>query len=90
MRPPAGDRPAPDSLAFREWAHTQLMSNGNDGLLDWEQAPGARYAHPSSEHFLPIFVALGAAGENRQTEWLEGGWIDDALAADNYLFNRSQ
>lgn len=33
-----------------------------------------------------LFVALGAAGERRRTEWLGGGWIGDALAADNYLF----
>jgi len=90
MRPPAGERPAAATRDFREWVHTQLMSNNSEGLLDWEQAPGALYAHPSPEHFLPIFVALGAAGENRQTEWLGGGWLDDALAADNYLLTQAQ
>jgi hypothetical protein len=33
-----------------------------------------------------MFVGLGAAGENHHCEWLGGGWIDDSLAADNYLF----
>ena len=86
MRPPAGERPAADTRAFREWVHTRLMSGSNVALLDWERAPGARYAHPTSEHFLPLFVALGATANERQTEWLGGGWLDDALAADNYLF----
>ena len=86
MRPPAGERPAADTHAFREWVHTRLMSGGNEALLDWEKAPGARYAHPTPEHFLPLFVALGATAGKRQTEWLGGGWLDDALAADNYLF----
>ena len=36
--------------------------------------------------WLVWIVALGAAGERRRTEWLGGGWIGDALAADNYLF----
>ena len=86
MRPPAGERPAADTRAFREWVHTRLMSFSNEALLDWERAPGARYAHPTPEHFLPLFVALGASAGKRQTEWLGGGWLDDALAADNYLF----
>ena len=86
MRPPAGERPAADTRAFREWVHTRLMSASNEALLDWENAPGARYAHPTPEHFLPLFVALGASAGKRQTEWLGGGWLDDALAADNYLF----
>ena len=86
MRPPAGERPAADTRAFREWVHTRLMSGSNEALLDWENAPGARYAHPTPEHFLPLFVALGATAGKRQTEWLGGGWLDDALAADNYLF----
>jgi len=86
MRPPAGERPAADTRAFREWVHTRLMSGSNEALLDWEHAPGAGYAHPTPEHFLPLFVALGATAGKRQTEWLGGGWLDDALAADNYLF----
>jgi 4,5-DOPA dioxygenase extradiol len=86
MRPPAGERPAADTRAFREWVHSRLMSGSNEALLDWERAPGARYAHPTPEHFLPLFVALGATAGKRQTEWLGGGWLDDALAADNYLF----
>ena len=38
------------------------------------------------EHFLPLFVALGAAGKAHRTEWLGGGWVGEVLAADNYLF----
>ena len=86
MRPPAGERPAAETRVFREWVHTRLMSGSNEDLLDWENTPGARYAHPTPEHFLPLFVALGASAGKRQTEWLGGGWLDDALAADNYLF----
>lgn len=31
-----------------------------DALLDWEQAPSARYCHPREEHLLPLMVAAGA------------------------------
>ena len=84
---PGGVRPTAASRDFREWAHARLMSGDDAALFDWEHAaPGAKAAHPSPEHFLPLFVALGAAGERRHTEWLGGGWIGDALAADTSLF----
>jgi aromatic ring-opening dioxygenase catalytic subunit (LigB family) len=36
-------------------------------LADWANAPGARTAHPRSEHLLPLMVAAGAGGEDRGT-----------------------
>ena len=90
---PAGERPAPDSQAFRDWVHARLTGNPGEAaeaLFDWQQhAPGAAFSHPTPEHFLPLFVALGAAGKTFRTEWLGGGWIEKSLAADNYLFTRA-
>lgn len=78
---------AEQTVAFRDWTHARLMAGDSEALLDWPQnAPYATFAHPTTEHFLPLFVALGAAGKNHRTEWLGGGWVDNALAADNYLF----
>jgi aromatic ring-opening dioxygenase catalytic subunit (LigB family) len=31
-------------------------------LINWEQAPFARYCHPREEHLLPLHVCYGAAG----------------------------
>lgn len=82
-----GHLPSGDSVAFRAWVHERLMASSPESLFDWQtEAPGARSAHPTPEHFLPLFVALGAAGKEYRTEWLGGGWIGNALAADNYLF----
>ena len=78
---------AAQTVAFRDWVHERLLAGDREALLDWAQrAPNARFAHPSVEHFLPLFVALGAAGEAATTEWLGGGWEVGVLAADNYLF----
>jgi 4,5-DOPA dioxygenase extradiol len=82
---PSGERPAAASKAFRDWVHARLMAGETEALFDWQQLPQALFAHPTPEHFLPLFVALGAAGTIRP-EWLGGGWVGDALAADNYLF----
>ena len=62
------------------------MGGAAERLLDWESAPGATQAHPTPEHLMPLFVALGAAGRGYATEALGGGWVGGALAADNYLF----
>ena len=84
---PGSVRPTQASRDFREWVHARLMSGDDSALFDWDHAaPGAKSAHPSPEHFLPLFVALGASGEKRRTEWLGGGWVGEALAAVNYLF----
>jgi aromatic ring-opening dioxygenase catalytic subunit (LigB family) len=37
----------------------------NAQLAAWSQAPGARAAHPRSEHLLPLMVAAGAGGADR-------------------------
>ena len=82
-----GNPLAPETVAFRDWVHARLLSGDSDALLGWQQdAPHARFAHPTPEHFLPLFVALGAAGLRHATEALGGGWIGEVLAADNYRF----
>lgn len=78
---------AKETGAFRDWAHQRLLAREIEPLLEWQhEGPHARLAHPTPDHFLPLFVALGAAGENYRIEALGGGTIGNALAADNYLF----
>lgn len=82
-----GSAPSAGTTAFRDWIHARLLAGDTAALLDWAHAaPHARFAHPTPEHFLPLFVALGAAGEGHVTEWLGGGHVGGLLAADNYLF----
>ncbi|MDB5851305.1 MAG: dioxygenase [Rhodoferax sp.] len=34
----------------------------NDKLVHWQEAPGARLAHPQEDHLIPLMVVAGAAG----------------------------
>lgn len=36
--------------------------------MQWEKAPYALKAHPEPSHFLPLLVAIGAAGEQCKAE----------------------
>jgi 4,5-DOPA dioxygenase extradiol len=50
------------SAEFDQWAAEALARGDVDELMAFrEKAPGMPYAHPTTEHFAPIFVALGAA-----------------------------
>jgi 4,5-DOPA dioxygenase extradiol len=50
------------SVEFDAWAAEALRSGDLDSLFAFrEKAPGMPYAHPTVEHFAPLFVTLGAA-----------------------------
>jgi 4,5-DOPA dioxygenase extradiol len=74
--------------AFAAWTAQTLHAGQTDQLLDYrQQAPSAERAHPTDEHFLPLLIALGAAGERYDTRVLEGGVSYGVLAMDSYLFS---
>ncbi|WP_199740451.1 dioxygenase family protein [Saccharopolyspora rhizosphaerae] len=65
------------SVEFDDWGGRALSSGDVDALLDFEhKAPAGRLAHPRTEHFAPLFVTLGAAGDDldAQTVPVEGFW----------------
>lgn len=80
---------APDepewSRAFADWTHGRLMARDEAALIGWhEQAPHAAIAHPTPEHFLPLFVAYGAGGE--KTARLHQSATYGSLRMDAYAF----
>ena len=44
---------------FDRWAAEALARGDVDTLANYADAPGMPYAHPSPEHFSPLFVTLG-------------------------------
>jgi 4,5-DOPA dioxygenase extradiol len=65
------------SREFDQWAAEALTRGDRDELFDFrERAPGMPYAHPTVEHFAPLFVTLGAAseGDARPEFTIDGFW----------------
>jgi 4,5-DOPA dioxygenase extradiol len=55
------DAPPPAwSVKFDHWAEETLARGDRDGLAGFRTIPSARYAHPTTEHFAPLFVTMGA------------------------------
>lgn len=74
---------APPSWAeeFDAWLAAGLAEGKTEELLDWATtAPHARLAHPSPEHLLPLFVALGAAGPAARGERIYRGFTMGGLS----------
>jgi len=58
-----GEAPAPYVVEFSRWVESAVARGARTELLNYrELAPHAHRAHPTEDHFLPLFFALGAAG----------------------------
>jgi 4,5-DOPA dioxygenase extradiol len=51
------------SKEFDIWVAEALARGDFDTLANFRQAPGMPFAHPTAEHFTPLFISLGAASD---------------------------
>jgi aromatic ring-opening dioxygenase catalytic subunit (LigB family) len=63
--------PDPANDAFQNWlievcTAPMPQSEREQRLVEWQNAPSARYCHPREEHLLPLHVCLGMAGKPAQ------------------------
>jgi len=74
-------------LEFADWVAKKLAQGDIESLLDWENsAPHALKNHPTPEHFMPFFVALGAGGLPLLAKRLHDETALGVLAMDAYSF----
>ncbi|MDE9366939.1 class III extradiol ring-cleavage dioxygenase [Luteipulveratus sp. YIM 133132] len=78
--PSAGADAAPPtpSSEFDAWAAETVAGGDVDALMDFlHRAPAAQEAHPRTEHWAPLYVALGAASEDRveADSVIDGFWF---------------
>lgn len=76
--------------AFQAWVFERIRQKDLDALADYRSAsPHGMRAHPTEEHFLPLFVALGAASDNATPERVFDAIELGALAMDAYVFREA-
>jgi 4,5-DOPA dioxygenase extradiol len=79
--------PAPYVSEFQSWVDARIQAGDHGALIEYRsRAPNAVRAHPTDEHFLPLFIALGAAGERSRPVRVYDAIEDGALAMDAYAF----
>jgi 4,5-DOPA dioxygenase extradiol len=72
---------------FSDWVHAALIQGRTADLTRYRKlAPHAISAHPEEEHFLPLFVALGAGGPAAKANRLHQSTTFGSLRMDAYAF----
>jgi 4,5-DOPA dioxygenase extradiol len=87
-----GREPSPYVLEFSRWVESAVARGDRTALLNYrELAPHAQRAHPSEDHFLPVFFALGAAGWGGevplQTDYISREVMYSMLAMDAFALS---
>lgn len=73
--------------AFADWVRAAVAGRDHAHLRrTLEDAPHAARAHPTTEHFLPLLVAAGAAGDAAPVRVLNGGILYGVLSMESYAF----
>jgi len=76
---------APYVLEFSRWVEARIVQGNMQALWDYrERAPHAQRAHPSEDHFMPLFFALGAGGVGTQAHYVSREVLYGMLAMDSF------
>ncbi len=88
FRGQAVDAPeAADVAAFAAWMDAALLAGRRCDLLTYRhKAPHALAQHPTEEHLLPLFLAMGAGGDGAKAERLHASVSYGVLRMDAYGF----
>jgi 4,5-DOPA dioxygenase extradiol len=78
----------PWTVEFNEWLAGAVLARRDDDLVDYRRrAPQAVRNHPTDEHLIPIFVALGAGDPGGATERLHSSISSGVISMDAYRFD---
>lgn len=80
-------KPFPKAKAFSEWLQATMSNRDIPALLNYRHlAPYGAEAHPTEEHLLPLFVALGASYDHDQLTHANPEYTHGGLAMDVYVW----
>ncbi|KAM0831076.1 hypothetical protein ACQ4PT_065790 [Festuca glaucescens] len=72
---------------FDNWLKDALLGGRYDDVNRFqEKAPYGKMAHPQADHFYPLHVALGAAGDESKAEQIHQSWSNATLSYSSYRF----
>ncbi|KAL2520262.1 Extradiol ring-cleavage dioxygenase [Forsythia ovata] len=78
------------ALEFDNWLKESLLTGRYEDVNHYEEkAPFAKLAHPWPDHFYPLHVAIGAAGENAKAELIHDSWTNYTLSYASYKFSEA-
>lgn len=61
------------SSDFDAWAWDAVQRGDLETLADYKNAPGMPYAHPTHDHYTPMFIAMGAASDRSSAKTVIDG-----------------
>jgi 4,5-DOPA dioxygenase extradiol len=74
--------------SFADWMDEAIVENRVGDLIHYRNlAPNAERNHPTEEHLLPLFVALGAAGDSPLAKRIHSSVSHGVLRMDAYRFH---
>lgn len=78
------------SKEFDQWLQKTLAEKNPieriQKLIQWEQAPSAREAHPQEDHLVPLFVALGTALNEEATMIYHEDYFMGGISVSSFGF----
>ena len=85
---PDGTEPPDWVQTFAGWLRRAIASGDTGELLEYrDTAPFAEKNHPTEEHFLPLFVSLGAGTPGTPGRLIHSSYMNGVLAMDAYAFD---
>ncbi|HSC97225.1 MAG TPA: class III extradiol ring-cleavage dioxygenase [Burkholderiales bacterium] len=80
--------PQPWVVAFNDWLADAVLSGRRDDLVGYrKKAPHAVRNHPTDEHLIPLFVALGAGDPGVPPKRLHTSISSGVISMDAYRFD---
>jgi 4,5-DOPA dioxygenase extradiol len=81
------ERPAPWATSFDDWLADRISAGDEAALTGYRATrPDGKLAHPTDEHFLPLFVAMGAGG-GKPGRALHRGFAHGSLSMASYAWD---
>jgi len=80
--------PQPWVVEFNEWLATAILARRAEDLVGYrDRAPHAVRNHPTDEHLIPLFVAVGAGGPDAAPQRLHTSISSGVISMDAYRFD---